>query len=440
MTFPKDFLWGAASASAQVEGAWDEDGKCPSIWDNAGEHIKNNETCHVACDHYHHYKGDVALMKELGLKSYRFSVSWCRVMPEKGRINLKGLNFYKNLVRELRANNIEPLCTLYHWDLPQWAQDEGGWKNDEIQDWYLDFVSAVVDALSGDVQYWMTFNEPQMFIMVGYVTGGAAPFKHQFFSFRRHHLRNMLLAHGRAVSLIRERAQTPPKIGIAMASSTYIPDSEDEEGLKVAAFNSFEHMNGEGSNSLYMDPIALGKPSKMMKRYLSMEDLKIISEPIDFIGLNVYQPSNPAINREVYEKTEHPKTMMGWVIDGRCLYWTIRQYWERYHIPLMITENGMANPDVVGEDGQVHDRIRMDFLDEFITNMKRAVDEGIPVLGYQHWSVMDNFEWCEGYAPRFGLLHVDYKTQKRTIKDSAWHYAEIIRRNGERPFKQKGKT
>lgn len=178
MGFPKDFLWGAASAAAQVEGAWDKDGKCPSIWDNAGAHIKNNETCHVACDHYHRYKEDVALMKELGLKSYRFSVSWCRVMPELGKINQKGLDFYKALVSELRAANIEPLVTLYHWDPPQWAQDRGGWKNGKIQEWYLAYVRAVVEALSGDVQYWMTFNEPQMFIMAGYVGGSHAPFKH----------------------------------------------------------------------------------------------------------------------------------------------------------------------------------------------------------------------------------------------------------------------
>ena len=171
MSFSKDFLWGAASAAAQVEGAYLEDGKCLSIWDAADGHIKNNETCHEACDHYHRYKEDVALMKELGLKSYRFSVSMCRVMPEEGRINPKGLEFYKNLVREFRKANIEPLCTLYHWDLPLWAQAKGGWKNDRIVDWYLQYAEAVVDALSDQVQVWMTFNEPQMFIMMGYVAG-----------------------------------------------------------------------------------------------------------------------------------------------------------------------------------------------------------------------------------------------------------------------------
>jgi len=429
MPFPNDFLWGTASAAAQVEGAWDEDGKTASIWDVAGNHIKNGETCHTACDHYHRYKEDVALMKELGLKSYRFSVSMSRVMPQKGKINPKGLEFYINLVKELRANDIEPLCTLYHWDLPKWAQDEGGWKNDLIQEWYLEYAAAVVDALSDQVKYWMTFNEPQCFIMLAYVTGSHAPFKHQVFSFRKHHLRNMLLAHGRCVKMIRERAKTKPVIGIAMASTTFIPDSDNAEDLKKAAYYSFEHQIGEGSNGLYMDPIGLGKASKMLKNVLSAADLKIISEPMDFVGVNVYQPSNMMLDKNGYGKQEHKKTSLGWVIDGRCLYWTIRQYWERYHLPVMVTENGMSATDTV-VNGVCHDMDRVEFLKDFITNLKRVVDEGIPVIGYQHWSIMDNFEWCEGYGPRFGLIHVDYETQKRTIKDSAWYYAEIIKTNG----------
>ena len=430
MSFPEGFLWGAASASAQIEGAWDEDGKCPSIWDETGDHVKNGEDCHVACDHYHRYQEDVALMKEMGLQSYRFSVSMCRVMPEKGVINPKGLEFYRNLVNELCANGIEPLCTLYHWDLPQWAQMEGGWKNAEIVDWYLQYAEAVVDALSDRVQYWMTFNEPQCFIMMGYVIGMHAPFHKDVLSFKKHHVRNFLLAHGKCVSMIRERAKRTPIIGIAMAAMTYIPDSETPEGLADARSKSFEGQDGEYSNSIFMDPIGLGRASPMMMRILSAEDLKTIAEPLDFVGVNVYQPTNPRLNAEAYHAENRPKTMLGWVIDGRCLYWTIRHFWERYRIPVMVTENGMAWDDAVSPDGAVHDRERIAFLDEFLGNVRRAVDEGIPVLGYQHWSVMDNFEWCEGYAPRFGLIHVDYETQKRTVKDSARHYTEIIRSNG----------
>lgn len=431
MAFAKDFLWGAASAAAQVEGAWQEDGKCPSIWDNAGDRIKNGETCHEACDHYHRYKEDVALMKKMGLKSYRFSVSPCRITPREGLVNEKGLEFYKDLVSELTEAGIEPVCTLYHWDLPQWLQDRGGWKYKGIVDWYLFYAKAVVDALSDKVRYWITFNEPQVFIMMGYVTGSFAPYRHDVFSFRRHHMRNFLLAHGKCVRMIRERAKTKPMIGIAMASSVYIPDSETAAGLEDAVKKSFLSRVGEGSNSLYMDPIGLGKASPMMKRALSAEDLKIISEPLDFAGVNVYQPSNPMLNRKAYEAEEHSKTSLGWVVDGRCLYWTVRLYWERYGLPVMVTENGMAAEDTVSSDGACHDPDRVSFLTEFLTNLKRAADEGIPVLGYQHWSVMDNFEWNEGYGPRFGLVHVDYSSQKRTLKDSALYYREIIRTNGE---------
>jgi len=430
MSFPKEFLWGAASAATQIEGAWNEDGKCPSIWDVAGNHIKNGDNTFVACDHYHRYKEDVALMKELGIKSYRFSINWCRIVPEQGKINEKGLMFYSNLVDELISSGIEPMITLYHWDLPLWMHKLGGWKNSAIIDEFLFYVEAVIDALSDRVKYWMTINEPQVFIMSAYVIGNFAPFKHAIFSYKKC-LRNCLLAHGKAVKLIRQKAKTEPVIGLAMASTTYIPDSFDETGIKEAAKYSFESTVGEGSNSVYMDPIALGKASPSMAKKLSAEDLKIISEPIDFIGINVYQPSNPLINKKKYNAENLPKNSLGWVIDGRCLYWTIRHYYERYHLPIMVTENGMAGNDSVSADGTVDDMIRVKFLDDFISEMEKAVDEGIPVIGYQHWSLMDNLEWCEGYEPRFGIIHIDYNTQKRTIKKSGWHYRDIIREKSE---------
>jgi len=428
--FPDDFLWGAAAASAQIEGGWKEDGRTPSIWDMAPKgKIKNGDTCHTACDHYHRYKEDVALMKEMGLKSYRFSVSWSRVIPEKGKVNPEGLQFYVNLVKELKAANIEPLCTLYHWDMPMWVYEEGGWEKDAIIKNYCDFVKVMVEALSDDVTYWMTFNEPQCFIMMGYIMGTHAPFKRKFLTFRGI-VRRMLLAHGEGVKVIRKYAKTTPKIGIAMAATTYIPDGDTPEDLEKARYYSFEHAVGSGSNSLWMDPIALGKAAGLVKNKLSKQDLQIISQPIDFIGLNVYQPSNHMLpGNKVPEDAK--KTALGWLVDGRCLYWTIRHYYERYHLPVMVTENGMADHVAPSPDGAVHDADRCDFLREFLGNVKQAVAEGIPVLGYQHWSVMDNFEWCEGYEPRFGLIHVDYATQKRTIKESGYAYARIIRENGE---------
>ncbi len=430
--FPKDFLWGAASASAQVEGAWNEDGKTPSIWDVAtAKQVKNGETCHVACDHYHRYKEDVALMKELGLKSYRFSVSWPRVMPEKGKINPKGIEFYVNLVKELRSAGIEPMCTIFHWDLPVWVQSEGGWKNPKIVELFAEYAKVVVDALSNQVSYWMTINEPQCFIMMGNVSGVHAPFRHDFLAMKKL-VRHALLAHGAAVKVIREHAKMPPKIGVAMAASCYVPLNETAEGIEKARYITFEDTAGVINNSIYCDPIFLKKAPKFNRRSFSKEDLELIGQPLDFVGVNVYQPINHNLpGKENRPAPDAKRTMLGWIVDGRCLYWTIRFFHERYKLPVMVTENGMANPDEVDADGAVHDAARTEFLGEYLAGVKRAVKEGIPVLGYQHWSIMDNFEWAEGYGPRFGIVHVDYKTQKRTIKDSGYAYAKIIAQNGE---------
>lgn len=428
MTFPNDFLWGAASASAQVEGAWNVDGKCPSIWDTAtAKQVKNGETCHDASDHYHRFKEDVALMKEFGLKSYRFSVSWPRVMPKKGKINPRGLQFYIDLVKELHAAGVEPMCTIYHWDLPVWAHNEGGWKNPKIVDYFAEYTKVVVEALSDQVNYFITLNEPQCFIMLGYIQGVHAPFRRDFL-FMRKLVRNTLLAHGTAVKTIRQFAKQPVKVGIAMAASCCVPPSETAEEIEKARQYTFEQADGMMNNAIWSDPIFLKKAPMILKRKLSQADLELIGQPLDFVGVNVYQPM--IIRKEYEHSADARRTMMGWVIDGRCLYWTIRFFHERYKMPVMVTENGMANPDEADADGAVHDPQRVDFLREYLGGVKRAVAEKIPVLGYQHWSIMDNFEWAEGYAPRFGLIHVDYRTQKRTIKDSGYAYAQIIRENG----------
>lgn len=431
MSFPEKFLWGAASAAAQIEGAWKEDGRSPSIWDIApADRIKNNENCHVACDHYHHWKEDVALMKEMGLKSYRFSISWSRIVPQPGMVNEKGITFYNNLINALLEAGIEPLVTLYHWDLPVWMHERGGWKNPEIIKEFCAYVKVVVSAYSDRVRYWITFNEPQVFIMSAYVIGNFAPFEHRIFTFRTH-IRNMLLAHGEAVSVVRENAKKKPMIGIAMAAASYIPDGESEDDILFARKQSFETKIGEGSNSLYMDPIILGKTTPMTRHKLSEKDLAIISRPIDFIGVNVYQPSNEMFQKNKEKSQSKKDEVMGWSIDGRCLYWTIRHYYERYHLPILVTENGMSDWDEVAADGKVHDERRVAYLKEFLPELKRAVDEKLPVLGYQYWSVMDNFEWCQGYEPRFGLTYIDYQTQKRILKDSGYFYKKVIRENGE---------
>lgn len=431
--FPEKFLWGAASASAQIEGAYNEDGKGLSIWDVADKrHLKNGETCHVACDHYHHYKEDVAMMKEIGLKSYRFSLSWPRIIPEKGKVNEKGIAFYRELIRELRNAGIEPLVTIFHWDLPVWVYEEGGWKNKCIIKYFEEYTKVVVEAFSDEVTYWMTMNEPQCFIMNGYLQGAHAPFKRNYLSLSRL-TQICMLSHAATVRMIRKYARKPPKVGIAMASGAFIPKDETTEAIEKARLKTFGEGIGLMGNGWWMDPVLAGKPVKAFNFYkTSVKDLPEINQTLDFVGVNVYQPfmegSWEGQNSSLPTGTR--KTSMGWIVDERVIYWTIRFVYERYGLPVMVTENGYADNDFICVDGKVHDPQRTDFIHRYLGGVKRAISEDIPVLGYQYWAIMDNFEWSEGYDPRFGLIFVDYQTQKRILKDSAYEYAKIIAGNG----------
>lgn len=431
--FPKDFLWGAATASAQIEGGWDCGGRTPSIWDVApAGKVHNDETCHTACDHYHRWREDVALMKELGLKSYRFSVSWSRIIPREGTVNEEGLKFYSDLVDALLEAGIEPLVTLYHWDLPLWMHEKGGWKTLAIRNAFLEYASAVVDRLSDRVQYWITFNEPQCFLMNGYMQGIHAPFQRDYLSLPRI-TRNFMLTNAATVRLIRERAKKNPRIGIAFAAGAFIPAEETQSGIETARHKSFYKGMGTMNNRWWMDPILLGKPVAAYGVYRSRKrDMKDIQVDFDFIGINNYTAFNYSDwgGDKNIDASNLPKNSLGWIIDGRSIYWTVRFLHERYKLPIMITENGMSNLDAVNEQGEVADDLRIGYIDEYLQNLKRAISEGIPVLGYQHWSLMDNFEWAEGYDPRFGLIYVDFGTGKRTIKKSGYHYKSIIESNG----------
>lgn len=431
--FPKDFLWGAATASAQIEGGWDCGGRTPSIWDVATKNkIKDGAHCHTACDHYHRWREDVALMKELGLKSYRFSVSWSRIIPQEGTVNEEGLKFYSDLVDALLEAGIEPLVTLYHWDLPLWMHEKGGWKTLAIRNAFLEYASAVVDRLSDRVQYWITFNEPQCFLMNGYMQGVHAPFQRDYLSLPRI-TRNFMLTNAATVRLIRERAKKNPRIGIAFAAGAFIPAEETQSGIETARHKSFYKGMGTMNNRWWMDPILLGKPVAAYGVYRSRKrDMKDIQVDFDFIGINNYTAFNYSDwgGDKNIDASNLPKNSLGWIIDGRSIYWTVRFLHERYKLPIMITENGMSNLDAVNEQGEVADDLRIGYIDEYLQNLKRAISEGIPVLGYQHWSLMDNFEWAEGYDPRFGLIYVDFGTGKRTIKKSGYHYKSIIESNG----------
>lgn len=433
MAFSKDFLWGAASAAHQVEGAYNEDGKGLNIWDLCEGKVAYGDNGKVACDHYHRYKEDVALMKEIGLKSYRFSISWARIYPDdSGKINEKGLAFYNNLIDELLKAGIIPICTLYHWDLPMWLQEKGGWENEECIDAFVQYAETCVKAFSDRIKHWLTFNEPECIVNGGNECGLHAPFLQLSAERLNNVTRNLMLAHGKAVVRMREVAKPSIQIGAAIAASITTPIDETPQEIEFARQQTFERAD-RYFPSWWADPVVLGK-RQFGTDYLSDEDLKLIAQSLDFFAFNIYAtdsfnaPPNQASPRAY---SGHPRTAMDWVITPDCIYWASRFFYERYQLPIMITENGMANVDFVMLDGKVHDPQRIDYVHRHLRWLKRATDEGIPVIGYQYWSIMDNFEWAFGYSRRFGLIYVDYPTQKRTLKDSAYFYAEVIKTNGE---------
>lgn len=416
------------------------------IWDTFEQetgYIIRNENGNVACDHYHRYREDVAIMKELGLKSYRFSVSWPRVMPEGyGTVNEKGVQFYIDLVNELTEAGIEPMVTLFHWNLPTAIYELGGWENPQVVDWFEQYTDVVTTALGKKVKYWMTFNEPQLFIGAGLNAGVFAPFEKKSTEALMRISKNVYLAHGKAVRIIRKNCQNSI-VGMASTGEIVIPRDMNAESIERARKLSFSMKKESFTSSItwWSDPIFFGKiPEDAQAIFgeclpvLTEEEWEIVTEPLDFYGFNIYQGLEDLDSTEEYGPYAYPgspKTSMDWNVTPEVLYWSCRFLYERYGKPIMITENGMSSFDWVSLDGKVHDPNRIDFLHRYLRSIKDAVSEGIPVLGYQYWSIMDNFEWINGYDKRFGLVYVDYRTQKRTIKDSACWYRDVIATNGE---------
>ena len=425
MSFPANFLWGAASSAAQIEGGWDEDGRTPSIWDNMPDwKVNKNENPHVASDHYHHWKEDVALMKEIGLKAYRFSISWSRVIPHKGTVNPKGIEFYSNLIDELKAAGIEPMITLYHSDLPQWVYDNGGWANEETVEDFAFYARTMIEQFSDRVRYWFTMNEPQCMIADFVELSGAD---------ENTAYRLMLLAHGRAVQEMRKAARQPLKIGHVIMGMVVeaLPGMLPEE---YAAGMTFSDMGGFMGMLRWTDPMLLGQVPESMQGVLSEEDLAIIHQPLDLFCANVYGSANFYDNPGRENRLSYPgipKSHIGMPIRSDCIYYLAKFAWERYGLPILFTENGFSNIDFVMLDGKVHDPQRIDYIHRYLLSLKKTVEEGIPVEGYLYWSIMDNFEWLKGYDLRFGLVYVDYPMQKRTLKDSAYYYRDVIAANGE---------
>ncbi len=437
MAFCKDFLWGAATAAYQIEGAWNEDGKGLNIWDDFTHQpgkIEYGATGDLACDHYHRFKEDVKLMVECGLKAYRFSISWARILPEgTGKVNQKGIDFYNALIDELLANNITPFVTLYHWDLPYTLHLKGGWLNPEISNYFEEYTRVVAENFGDRVKNFITFNETSVFMGCGYVLGDHAPGLKLGTRDLLHIGHNILVSHGKSVKVLRKLVPNS-NIGITLATQPKIPlTPADEEN----AYNSYFACGLPyffWTINYWMDPITKGKyPESFVQEaadllnFVTDDDMKIINQKIDFLGLNIYQAQYQG-NYIRADGTAHNE--LGWDISPEALKWGVKLNYKRYGLPIYITENGISTHDWVSLDGKVHDPNRIDFLHRYLKGLKEAAEEGCDVRGYFQWSFMDNFEWAKGYNPRFGIVYVDYKTQKRSLKDSAFWYKNIIETNG----------
>ncbi|MEH1102393.1 GH1 family beta-glucosidase [Micromonospora sp. CPCC 205561] len=455
LRFPENFVWGAATAAYQIEGAATDDGRGPSIWDTFSRtpgKVHHGHTGDVACDHYHRYADDVALMAELGLKAYRFSVAWPRIQPDgTGPVNPRGLDFYDRLTDALLARGIDPIVTLYHWDLPQSLQDRGGWTNRETAEHFATYATAVHGRLGDRIRTWTTLNEPWCSAYLGYGNGVHAPGERDAgAAFAAVH--HLLLAHGLAARALRAAgAQT---VGVTVNPADVRP-ADPESAADAAAARLVDGLH----NRIFLDPLLRAAyPDDVLEHvariveptFLRDGDEKLIAAPVDLLGLNYYAPTYVAgrpggAGSSAYPGTDGtveflpptgPLTDMGWMIEPAGLTRLLERIATDYPgVPLMITENGAAFPDKPGTDapdavGQVVDADRIEYLDGHLRAAHEAISRGVDLRGYLVWSLLDNFEWAEGYRRRFGIIHVDYLTQRRTPKSSARWYQEVISRNG----------
>jgi beta-glucosidase len=442
--FPNGFVWGTATSSYQVEGAVGEDGRGPSIWDSfcrVPGAIADKSNGDIAADHFHRFKEDIRLMKELGTKAYRFSIAWPRVFPDgTGTPNPKGLDFYKRLLDELSANGIEPYATLYHWDLPQALQDRhGGWTSRETPKAFADYASHVARELGDRVKNYFTINECSRLVHLGHGVGSDAPglkLPQAGMNQVRHHV---ALAHGLAVQAIRAHGRAGTRVGPAENAVSCIPAIETPANIRAAEMATRELNAGyltvmmEGK---YTDAYLAQSGTDALK--FTADDLRIIASPVDFIGLNVYMPDHYVVaadNARGFTLAPFPASFphmkADWLRPGpEAIYWSPRNVARLWNVKsIYITENGTSGSDQPAPDGTIYDVDRIMYLRNYLAQLQRATAEGVPVQGYFLWSLIDNFEWSDGYAQRFGLYHVDFKTMRRTPKLSAAFYRETIARN-----------
>ena len=438
--FPQCFLWGAATSAYQIEGSPLADGAGASIWHRFAHtplRITNGDTGDVACDHYRRSAGDVALMRTLGLKAYRFSVAWGRVLPEgRGRVNAAGLGFYERLVDDLLAVGIEPMLTLYHWDLPAALDDRGGWLNPDVSHWFADYATLLYRRLDDRVKHWVTLNEPWVVVDGGYVHGVLAPgHRNRFEAPIATH--NLMRAHGAAVQAYRANGQH--QIGLVVNLEPKSPASQSPEDL-AATKRADAYMNRQ-----YLDPAFRGEyPPEMREIYGDAwpdwppEDFELIRQPTDFLGINYYTRSVNRADASSWLTGASPVrldaatyTATGWEVCPVAFTDVLRWVRDRYgNMPLYITENGAAFKDTVAADGSVNDTPRVEYLREHLGAVRTAIAAGVDVRGYFVWSLLDNLEWAHGYTMRFGIVRVDFETQERTPKASARFYSQAIASNG----------
>lgn len=441
--FPKDFLWGVAASAYQIEGAYNEDGKGVSIWDRFTRwdgRVLNGDTGDVACDHYHRYKDDVELIKSLGIPCYGFTIAWTRILPTgSGAINQKGLDFYSRLVDELLNAGITPKATLFHWDLPQGLQDAGGWPNRVTADRFADFARVVFDHLGDRVKMWATHNEPWVSAFLGHAVGVHAPGICDYSQAYQaaHHI---LLSHGKAVQVFRQGGYEGT-IGLILNLNGLIPASDDERDVAAT-----QRVHDE-THALFLDPVFKGVYPQALFDYIGphqpkvqADDLNIIRNSIDFLGLNHYNSDLVSydlfggLNKArliPYSAAGWGRTEMNWGIHPMGLKKEVMYVKEKYGNPVLyLTENGCAAPDAPDENGFVNDWDRIRYIQAHMQALHEAIQEGANVHGYFVWSIFDNFEWERGYSRRFGLVRVDYETLQRIPKQSAYWYRDVIKRNG----------
>lgn len=439
--FPNDFLWGAATASYQIEGAVQREGRGESTWDQFSKRpgkISENHSGALACDHYHRWQQDLDLMVDLGLKGYRFSTAWPRIFPEgQGKPNAKGMDFYSKLVDGLLERGIEPTLTLFHWDLPQSLQDKyGGWKSKEVSKLFADYAQYCGEKLGDRVKTWFTINEISCFTILAHDMDYHAPGGYEERSVTNQTIHNALLGHGLAMEKLR---QTVPgaKVGLAENLELSWPVLETEEHIEAS--RHFYRAN----NPHILFPLMTGKYDEELYQKkrgplpdFTPEEMKIISSPMDFLGFNIYHGQAVRADDKkdfvvIPPPSTYPTTEMGWPVSPKAMYWGLIHTKEYFpNLPILITENGMAAKDKEEEDGSIWDIDRMEYFRNHLEMCHRAISRGVDLRGYFAWSLMDNFEWAYGYTKRFGMVRVNYETQERRIKLSGEFYKKVIKDNG----------